>query len=250
MTIRVVAVSAGLRPTSATRRLADLLLRACEEQLRRRPEQRQQHLSEHRAGDDDVRTAVVELAPVAHAALDRLMTGAPSAELDAALGQLGGADALVVVTPTYNGSFSGLLKLVLDVADRTRLRHTPAIVAGTGGSLRHTSVPDLAVRPLLTALRLHVAPTSVFAAPPDWQEDGSPTPALADRAAEAAAQLLALVEVDRGCAVDRGAAPAAPAGSTSRERVTPLTAYGRAGSARPPATVSGRTPRSSRSRPR
>ncbi|TWG94992.1 FMN reductase [Nocardioides sp. J9] len=176
-TTRVVVVSAGLSVPSSTRLLADQLGAAVEGAVVARGR--------------EVEVRHVELRPLAHALADRLLTGFATGELADALEQVRRADALVVVTPVFAASYSGLFKTFFDVVEPGVLDGTPVLVAVTAGTARHSLVLDHALRPLFAHLRAVVVPTGVFAASEDFGSgaDGS----LDKRVQRAAGELAALL---------------------------------------------------------
>jgi FMN reductase len=137
----------------------------------------------------EAEVAVVELRPLAHALADHLLTGFPSEELAAAIETVRGADGLVVVTPVFAASYSGLFKTFVDVLERGALEGKPVLIAATAGTARHSLVLDHALRPLFSHLRAVVVPTGVFAATDDFGADAD----LSGRIDRAAGELAALV---------------------------------------------------------
>ncbi|MFT4081810.1 MAG: FMN reductase [Nocardioides sp.] len=187
---RLVVVSAGLSVPSSTRLLADLLGEAAEQALGAR--------------GDEVDLTYLELRPLAHALADHLLTGFPTGELAEALERVKRADGLIVVTPVFSASYSGLFKTFFDVLETGALDGTPVLIAATAGSARHSLVLDHALRPLFAYLHAVVVPTGVFAASEDFGEAATGGSAdLHKRIERAAAELAALVDVT-------GPAPAAP----------------------------------------
>jgi len=174
---RLVVVTAGLSDPSSTRLLADLLSAATEAAL---------------ADRGGVEVEVVELRPLAHALTDALLTGFATGDLARAQDSVATADGLVVVTPVFSGSYSGLFKTFFDVLEPATLEDTPVLVAATAGTARHSLVLEYALRPLFAYLRAAVVPTAVFAASEDWgsTEGGAAgAGALRQRVDRAAAQL-------------------------------------------------------------
>jgi len=170
----LVVVTAGLGVPSSSRLLADRLAAATVE------------AANGRAEDVDVR--VVELRELAHALADHLLTGFPTGELREAIEAVRAADGLVVVTPVFNASMSGLFKTFFDVLEEGSLEGTPVLVAATAGTARHSLVLDFALRPLFAYLRADVVPTGVFAASEDWGGGGLDA-SLARRVARAGGEL-------------------------------------------------------------
>ncbi|WP_342363093.1 FMN reductase [Terrarubrum flagellatum] len=78
------------------------------------------------------------------------------------------ADVLVVGTPTYKGSYSGLFKHVFDLIDPLALTGKPVILTATGGSERHALIVEHQLRPLFGFFAAHSAPTGIFAVDRDF----------------------------------------------------------------------------------
>ena len=177
MTRTLAVVTAGLSQPSSTRLLADRLAAAVTDRLAQQGE--------------DVLVEVVELRTLAHALADNLLTGFPGAELEAAVGTVAEADALVAVTPVFTASYSGLFKTFFDVLDQDALTDKPTLIAATAGTARHSLVLDHALRPLFSYLRAVVVPTAVFAATEDFGSTAAGR--LQERVERAAGELVALL---------------------------------------------------------
>jgi FMN reductase len=173
MTTRIAVVSAGLSAPSSTRLLADRLAAATSEAL----------------GESVIE--FIELRPLAHALADHLLTGFPSGELAEAIETVREADGLIVVSPVFSASFSGLFKTFFDVLEAGLLDGKPVLIAATAGTARHSLVLDHALRPLFSYLHAVVVPTGVFAASEDFGDTGDGQ--LAERIERAAGELAALV---------------------------------------------------------
>jgi len=86
------------------------------------------------------------------------------------VGAILSADVLVVGSPTYKGSYSGLFKHVFDLIDPLALAGKPIILAATGGSDRHALIVEHQLRPLFGFFAAHSAPTGVYATDRDFTE--------------------------------------------------------------------------------
>ena len=86
------------------------------------------------------------------------------------------ADLLVIGSPTYKGSYSGLFKHVIDLLDPATLAGKPIILTATGGSDRHALIIEHQLRPLFGFFAAHTAPTGIYATERDF-EDGRITSA-------------------------------------------------------------------------
>ena len=62
------------------------------------------------------------------------------------------ADGVVFVTPTYKASFSGLLKVFIDLLPQFALAGKAILPLATGGTMAHVLMLDYALRPVLHAL--------------------------------------------------------------------------------------------------
>ncbi|MFF7441489.1 CE1759 family FMN reductase [Streptomyces sp. NPDC008122] len=178
--MKLTVVSAGLSTPSSTRLLADRLAESARDELTGRGQ--------------EPSTEVVELRELAGDIANHLVTGFPPPRLSAAIGAVTAADGLIVVTPVFAASYSGLFKSFFDVIDPDALTGKPVLTAATGGTARHSLVLEHAVRPLFAYLRAVVVPTAVFAASEDWGSGGDEyTDGLPGRVRRAGAELAALM---------------------------------------------------------
>ncbi|WP_105972219.1 FMN reductase [Streptomyces geranii] len=167
--MKLVVVSAGLSVPSSTRLLGDRLAAAV-------------------AAQAPVDVQVVELRDLAVEIAHNFTSGFPGRKLSDALDAVTAADGLIVVTPVFSASYSGLFKSFFDVLEKDALVGKPVLVAATGGSARHSLVLEHAMRPLFAYLRAVVVPTAVYAASEDWGAEGLP-----ERVERAAGELTALM---------------------------------------------------------
>ncbi|WP_030993825.1 CE1759 family FMN reductase, partial [Streptomyces sp. NRRL WC-3744] len=119
--MKVVVVSAGLSVPSSTRLLADRLAAAV-----------------NRATPVDVE--VVELRDLAVEIAHNFTNGFAGKALAAAQDAVTAADGLIVVTPVFSASYSGLFKSFFDVLDKDALAGKPVLIGATGGTGRHSLV--------------------------------------------------------------------------------------------------------------
>lgn len=148
MTSRVLVVSGGLSEPSTTRMLADRLAAATERALQRD------------ADADRIEVSVIELRDLARDITDALVTRVASPALQTALDAVSGAGGLIVVSPIFSASYSGLFKSFFDVLEPDALDGTPVLVAATGGTERHS-----------LALEHALAPAAVLLPPRDRRTD-------------------------------------------------------------------------------
>ncbi|WP_225835206.1 FMN reductase [Streptomyces sp. NK08204] len=167
--MKLVVVSAGLSVPSSTRLLADRLAAAVDRQT-------------------PVELQVIEVRELAVEIAHNFTNGFAGKELAAAQDAVAGADGLIVVTPVFSASYSGLFKSFFDMLDKDALAGKPVLIAATGGTARHSLVLEHALRPLFAYLRAVVVPTAVYAASEDWGAEG-----LAQRIERAAGELASLM---------------------------------------------------------
>jgi FMN reductase len=176
--LRVVAVSGGLQRPSKAAMLADHLLDLIAEEI---PcEQR-----------------LVELGQIApHFAGVVWRSQLPSA-VEQAIAAVEDADILVVATPVYRGSYTGLFKHFFDFVDQDALVDKPVLLAATGGSERHALVIEHQLRPLFSFFQARTLPLGVYATDKDFAEYRVENEALMQRAKLAVQRALPLVSLPR-----------------------------------------------------
>ena len=77
--------------------------------------------------------------------------------------QVAAARLVVIATPIYKASYSGLLKTFLDLLPQDALRGKTVLALGTGGSAAHLLALDYALRPVLAALGARHVLDSIYA---------------------------------------------------------------------------------------
>lgn len=178
-TRQIVVVQAGLGQPSTTRLLAERLANASEDAFLER--------------GDETEVTFVDLREHAHDLANTLLTGFATGGLREALDAVRGADGVIVVTPVFQASYSGLFKTFVDVLDDGALRGTPVLMAATAGTARHSLVLEHAMRPMFAYLKAVTVPTGVFAASEDWGAAGAVDAGLGTRITVAATELADLV---------------------------------------------------------
>jgi FMN reductase len=92
----------------------------------------------------------------------------PSAEEQ--LQRIENADLLVVATPVYRASFTGLFKHLFDFVDQYALVDVPVLLAATGGSERHALIIEHQLRPLFGFFQSLALPVGVYAHDSDFSD--------------------------------------------------------------------------------
>ena len=80
-----------------------------------------------------------------------------------ALTQVAEADAVIISTPIYQASYSGILKAFLDLLPQDGLRNKLVSALAVGGSQSHMLALDYALRPVLQALSAELILPGIYA---------------------------------------------------------------------------------------
>ena len=129
--------------------------------------------------------------------------------VQAELAAIESADVLVVGSPVYRGSYTGLFKHLFDLVHHEALIDVPVLLAATGGSDRHALVIDHQLRPLFSFFQARTLPLGVYASEQDFSGHEITSQALRERIALAVARALPLLSASS--ADDLRTAPVAQA---------------------------------------
>lgn len=110
------------------------------------------------------------------------------AQARAAVEAVVAADLLVVGSPTYKGSYTGLFKHFFDLLDPAALRGKPVILTATGGGERHALIVEHQLRPLFGFFEAFALPTAIYATDRDFADGVLVSEAIRLRAAQAIAE--------------------------------------------------------------
>ncbi|MGB3028090.1 FMN reductase [Paradevosia shaoguanensis] len=137
---------------------------------------------------------IVDASPGLGAALSREEL---SPEALAIVEAVENADVLVVSSPVYKGSYTGLFKHFFDFVDPTALIGKPVVLAATGGGPRHSLVVEHQLRPLFGFFSALTIPTSVYAEDKSFEDFRQVDPGILARIDLAASQTAVLVAAQR-----------------------------------------------------
>jgi FMN reductase len=105
-----------------------------------------------------------------------LRGGHPS--LDGALARIADADRVVLATPIYRATYSGLLKVLLDQLPQDGLAGKGVVLVATGGSPAHYLGLDTGLRAVVASVHGWCVPTVVYATGADFDGSGAPSEAV------------------------------------------------------------------------
>lgn len=173
--LRVVAVSGSYSDPSRTTELVDAIAQAFGRVI-------------------PIETHIIslhELGPHLGGALGR---GQLPDVAEAELARIEAADLLIVATPVYRASFTGLFKYLFDFVDQYALVDTPVLLSATGGSDRHALIIEHQLRPLFAFFQSLVLPLGVYAQDSDFENYKITNEQLTERIEKAVARALPLVK--------------------------------------------------------
>ena len=175
-TLKVVAVSGNLQRPSRTLVLVEQLLAALGREV-------------------PMEVELIELGEVGPKLAGALYRSQLGADVQAQLDAIESADVLVVASPVYRASFTGLFKHLFDFIHHEALIDVPVLLAATGGSDRHALVIDHQLRPLFSFFQARTLPLGVYAAESDFQGYEIANPLLKERIALAVVRAVPLLHV-------------------------------------------------------
>ena len=176
--LRVVAVSGGLQRPSKSAFLAE-------------------HVLDLIADEVPCQPRLIEMGEIAPLLAGAVWRSQLSDTVERELAAVEQADVLVVVTPVYRGSYTGLFKHFFDFIHQDALTDKPVLLAATGGSERHALVIDHQLRPLFSFFQARTLPLGIYATDKDFVDYRLQDEAVIERARLAVQRALPLVELAR-----------------------------------------------------
>lgn len=176
--LSVVAVSGSLHTPSKT----TVLVRAIQHAVKRGLE-----------GAFEVEMHLIELSEIGRAFAGALNRDELSPLAEAELVRIEQADLLIVASPVYRASFTGLFKHLFDFVGQYELRGKPVLLAATGGSDKHALIIEHQERPLFSFFQALTLPLGVYAKDSDFTAYEITNPVLDERITKAVRTGLPLI---------------------------------------------------------
>ncbi|BCZ85268.1 FMN reductase [Paraburkholderia terrae] len=176
--LKVVAVSGGLQRPSRTLVLVERVLAALGDAV-------------------PVDTHLVDLGQIASSLAGAVHRAQVPSDVEAHIKAIESADLLVVGSPVYRASYTGLFKHLFDLVHHEALFDVPVLLAATGGSDRHALVIDHQLRPLFSFFQARTLPIGVYASEADFNGHAISNPALEERIALAVTRAVPWLHAGR-----------------------------------------------------
>ena len=172
--LRIVGVSGSLREPSKTTALVRELIDGV-------------------AAREPAETRLIEVATLGPLFAGALRREDLQPEVEDALRAIETADLLIVASPVYRASFTGLFKHLFDFVGQYALVGTPVLLAATGGGERHALILEHQMRPLFGFFQALTLPVGVYASDTDFDGYELTSEAVKLRIDQAVARSLPLV---------------------------------------------------------
>lgn len=173
--LKVVAVSGGLNTPSKTESLIDAIVAELDQVL-------------------SIDLHYIKLSEIGASLGGVISRNDLPANVQQALSSIETADVLIVGTPVYRASFTGLFKHLFDFVDQFALVDVPVLLAASGGSDRHALVLEHQLRPLFSFFQAQTLPIGVYATDQDFTNYQVSSHALRERIKLAAARALPVLQ--------------------------------------------------------
>lgn len=147
--LNIVAVSGGMNTLSKT----EILVQSTLDEL---------------AKAIPIRVHFIKLSEIGPLLSGAIYRGQLPASVQADLDAVESADALVVGTPVYRASFTGLFKHFFDFVEQTALIDVPVLLSASGGSERHALIIEHQLRPLFSFFEAQTLPIGIYATDKDF----------------------------------------------------------------------------------
>jgi FMN reductase len=149
--LKIVAVSGGLQRPSRTLVLVEQLLEGFSDAL-------------------PAQTRLVELGEIVPRFGNVLHRSKLPVDIEQVLRDIETADLLLVASPIFRGTYTGLFKHLFDFVHHESLIEVPVLLAATGGSDRHALAIDHQLRPLFSFFQAHTLPIGVYATDKEFED--------------------------------------------------------------------------------
>lgn len=145
------------------------------------------------ARDREVETHLVEVDRIGPGLAGTVRRSELAVDVQEELARIESADLLVVASPVYRASYTGLFKHLFDFVEQYALVGTPVLLAATGGSERHGLMIEHQLRPLFGFFQSLTLPNGIYASDADFTDYRISNDELQERIETAVARALPVV---------------------------------------------------------
>lgn len=145
------------------------------------------------ARERDVETHLVEVDRIGPGLAGTVRRSELATDVQDELARIESADLLVVASPVYRASYTGLFKHLFDFVEQYALVGTPVLLAATGGSERHGLMIEHQLRPLFGFFQSLTLPNGIYASDADFTDYRISNHELHERIETAVARALPVV---------------------------------------------------------
>ncbi len=136
------------------------------------------------------KTYIIELSELPS---DALLLRSKSDIVDSALNSVEAADLVILATPTYRATYTGLMKVFFDQFPQDALQGKFALPIQTGGSADHSLAIEYGMSPMVRSLGALVLSNAIYAWEAHWEKDGSPNDLLSSMVKSAVEEVETLI---------------------------------------------------------
>jgi FMN reductase len=134
----------------------------------------------------------IPLSDVGHEVMCGLTRPGVTAEGERLLRLAETADIMVVGTPMYRASYTGLLKHFFDLVEREALRNCKAVLCATGANQMHSLAIEHELRPLMSFFPVQTTATGIYGTGEDFKDGLVSSQSMKDNIERAAHEMADL----------------------------------------------------------
>ena len=154
----------------------------------------------HAAGRDGVETSLLNLRDHDLVFSDGRDPAGYTGDTRAVIDRVVAADALIVGTPMYRGSYTGRLKNLFDLLPNDALEGKPVGLVATGGTDHHYLAIEHELKPLVGFFRAWAVPGAVYANNTHFSSGALVDDGIRDRLGDLADAVVAFAQRSSGAA--------------------------------------------------
>lgn len=113
----------------------------------------------------------------------------PSQEFNHSIGKIINSDLIIIATPTYRATYTGLLKVFFDLLPQDCLIGKTCMLIQTGGSPDHFLSIEMGLVPLVRSLGSNIISQTIYSSPSDWDKSGEISIELSSKISSASIEI-------------------------------------------------------------